>query len=135
MAIRNNALSVNDFEVGDTAYLVCIYCDRYGKQMDIRECEVTKVGSKYVYVSRTRFSYETKFYRPEGTRNNYLVSTGYGSATKLFKTEEDADDFIRTDELRSKLQQKFRRIAFSRFSLSQLKKIEAILEEVENDDN
>ncbi len=114
-------ISLSDFQVGQT---VVISGDRY--YPDGRVTTVAKVGRKYV---TTADLWQTQFYAGYGKNNCLTEKTEYGAPRSLYPSEEAYRQAREKSALENKLRQAFDWSKIRKLSYEQLKRIDAILEE------
>lgn len=120
----SSAVSLQDFSVGEKVWIVD---EKSNFNFSIFETTVTKVGRKYVTVDSYNRKYESIPYDQEYLFNK--ASIGWWS--RLFKTKQDAEDFIKKIEVVTELHHTVEKINLygSGFSLERLQKSLEILKE------
>ena len=118
--MKDKIVTIKDFTKGNTAYIVT---RNYGRSTIsiITETTVKSVGRKYVTVS----TWDRKF---KNSNSEYLCEVvTYGESDLLFKTEQEAKDYIEKEDLALWLGclTTFRT---EKYSLEQLRKVKEILE-------
>lgn len=111
-------ISINDFKVGDTAYML----DTSLKTNKLYEVEIVKIGRKYVTVSAGKYSFKCEFY--VGFSPYALVEkTDYSVNLYLFQTQQKYEEYKEIKELKYWLQD----AANKNYTLAQLRKVREIL--------
>lgn len=120
----SSAVSLQDFSVGEKVWIVD---EKSNFNFSIFETTVIKVGRKYVTVDSYNRKYESIPYDQEYLFNK--ASIGWWS--RLFKTKQDAEDFIKKIDVVTELHHTVEKINRygSGFSLEQLQKSLEILKE------
>jgi hypothetical protein len=118
-------ISIKDFKVGQTAYLL----SENTRPLKLKTVEVQKIGRKYVTVKYGWgiFKYGVEDYLPEAL----VEQTEFGNKDLLFVSEQAAADYLEKIELEKWLQNAVQRYGRLNFSIEQLRKVKAILEEGE----
>lgn len=129
-------ISISDFKVGDTVYTVLLNQNRVNDSpTSLREAKVSKVGRSYVYIN-TNFSRDLRFKTPTDSHYNYLIEDiDWGTPRHLFVNQEDAENFVKAQELKTRLSRILNWTVIDKFTLDQLERIEAIIKEAEDNDN
>lgn len=122
------AVSLKDFSVGAIAYAVT---KKNGNgNPEISEYRVTSVGRKYVTVTGMALSVSTFRFGVSTASNEYLAeAVDYGWPKKLFPTKEKAEGYIEKENLRKWLDDAFMYPKAKEYTLDQLRRVRAILEE------
>lgn len=116
-------VTVKDFSKGNKAYSLIMNRGRKGNPT-IVEVEVTKVGRTYV---TTGIGYSERKYRNWDAEYLY-EKVDFGESAMLFKTKEEAENYIEKTELSQWLGWLSVSEA-EKFSLEQLRKVKEILNE------
>lgn len=113
-------ISIKDFHVGKPAWSI----EHKGNTEEIIEQSVINVGRKYVTVSR--MGMERKYSELSGGRT--YITDGYNS--RLFPTEQSANEFIQKKDLVLRLKEKTDRISSfgEEYTLDELQKVYEILD-------
>lgn len=129
-------LNTKDFKVGDTVYTVLLNQNRVNDSpASLREAKVSKVGRSYVYIN-TNFSRDLRFKTPTDSHYNYLIEDiDWGTPRHLFVNREDAESFVKAQELKTRLSRILNWTVIDKFTLDQLERIEAIIKEAKDNDN
>lgn len=116
-------ISIKDFKVGETAYSL----DTNSNPQKLRPVEILKIGRKYV---TTKEGYWERKYGEEAYSPDALVEKSeFGAKDLLFVSEQAYNDYLEKLELERWLQITVGRYGRLKFSLEQLRKVKAILEE------
>lgn len=110
-------VTIKDFTVGEPCY-VCEKSYGRGKNLEIKEAVVEKVGRKYVTVS---CPWERKY---ENFNADYLMEAS--SSSYLFSTKKAVKEYVEKEEL-IRLLNRLDSYHYKRCSLEDLKKIMEIL--------
>ena len=115
-----STISIKDFHVGKPAWSI----EHKGNTEEIIEQSVINVGRKYVTVSR--MGMERKYSELSGGRT--YITDGYNS--RLFPTEQSANEFIQKKDLVLRLKEKTDRISSfgEEYTLDELQKVYEILD-------
>ena len=117
--MQEKIITIKDFQKGDTAYILTRNFGRNAKPF-ITETAVKTVGRKYVTVS----TWDRKF---ENSDSEYLYEVvTYGERSLLFKTEQEAKEYLEKQDLALWLGCISVNQA-ERYSLEQLRKVREIL--------
>lgn len=114
-------ISIKDFKVGETAYLLT-----GNRTRELRPVTILKVGKKYVTVREVYL--ERKYGEEDYSPDALVEKTEFGSADLLFVSEQAYKDYLEKLELEKWLQNTVARYGRLNFSLEQLRKVKAILE-------
>ncbi len=111
-------ISINDFKVGDTAFMLDT---SYGQNNKLYEVEIVKIGRKYV-TAKGKFNVKYEFY--VGFSPYALVEkTDYSFNLYLFQTQQKYEEYKEIKELKWWLQS----AANKNYTLAQLRKVREIL--------
>ncbi len=123
-----SAVTLKDFSVGTTAYAIS---DKHGNgNYEMSEYRVTSVGRKYVTVTGMALSVSAFRFGISAASNEYLAEImDYGWPKKLFPTKKKAEEYIEKENLRKWLDDAFMYPKAKEYSLDQLRRVKAILEE------
>lgn len=115
-------ITIKDFTVGEPCYIVEKNYGR-GKNLEVKEAVVEKVGRKYVTAN---CPWERKY---ENFNTDYLMeATSYGSSSYLFPTKKAVEEYVEKEEL-IRLLNRLDSYHYERCSLEELRKIVDILKD------
>lgn len=115
-------MTIKDFTVGQTAYMVTRDYNEYR----IMEFTVSKVGRRYVTVGQV---YGYQFYVPDIEYEDCLhEKEPYGYTRKLFRTRQEAEDYLEKRNLWKELRRVFDSSSVGKYTLSQLRAIKRIID-------
>lgn len=118
-------ITIKDFQKGEPCYVLNMHIGR-NKDPEIKESLVKTVGRKYVTIDTY---YEKKY---EATDANYLHEcTDYGERTLLFRTKQEAEDYVEVHRLAIWLAGR-RSNDFEQCTLEELRNMKKILEKNQN---
>lgn len=118
-------ITIRDFKKGEPCYVLNMHTGR-NREPEIKERLVKTVGRKYVTIDT---SYEKKY---EAVDANYLYEyTNYGERTLLFRTKQDAEDYVEVYRLAIWLASR-RSSDFEQCTLEELRNMKKILEKNQN---
>lgn len=123
-------MTIKDFTVGQTAYVYDYYDRRRNPARGYREVTVAKIGRTYVTVNN---SWGTKYGAGYGADNYLVEKVDAGSPSFLFRTKQDVDDFLESNELRMKIRSAVDWGNLGKLPLAKLRAIIEILEGGEDD--
>lgn len=121
-------MTIKDFEVGQTAYILHMFTGRNHKPVII-ETAVEKIGRKYVTVQHG------KKYEEDSSDNPYgLIETSdWGDRTFLCPSRTDAEMYVERHQLRIWLYS-IGGYGRAQYTLEQLRQVKTILEPEEEND-
>lgn len=118
-------------KVGDTVYL--LPDGNMTRRMtgslieNIKEAKIEKVGKKLITVS---LGYgEIKFRLDNKHKGGYAENTNYSCDYYMYESKQDILDMLEHDDLKNKISTNFSNYSRIDFSLDQLRRIMAIIEE------
>ena len=116
-------ISIKDFKVGETAYLLGVT----GRPPRLRPVKIHKVGRKYVTTKEGCWErkYGVEHYSPDAL----VEKMEFGEKDLLFVSEQAYKDYTEKQELKQWLRSVAGGYPMPDFSLEQLRKVKAILEE------
>lgn len=121
-------VKLQDFFVGAVAYAVTVKDGSVDST--ITEYRVISVGRKYVKATGMALSTSTMYFGVSATSDEYLAeAVDYGWKKRLFPTREQAAEYIEREELRKWCDEAFMWPKSKGYSLDQLRRVKAILEE------
>ena len=113
-------ITIKDFKTGEPCYIVEKSYGR-GKNLEVKEAVVEKVGRKYVTAN---CPWERKY---ENFNADYLMeATSYGSSSYLFPSKKAVEEYVEKEEL-IRFLNRLNSYHYERCSLEDLKKIMEIL--------
>ena len=113
-------ITIKDFTVGEPCYVIEKSYGR-GRNLEVKEAVVKKVGRKYVTVS---CPWELKY---ENFNADYLMeATYYGSSSYLFPSKKVVEEYVEKEEL-IRFLNRLDSYHYERCSLEDLQKIMEIL--------
>lgn len=115
-------MTIKDFTVGQTAYMV----SNSNEVFRIIELTVTKIGRVYLTAGTL---WSRKFYVPEFGFDECLREKGTrGYQDLLFRTRQDAEDYLEKRSLCKELQKTFGSGGGYRYTLAQLRAVKQIID-------
>lgn len=118
------AMTINDFKVGQTAYILE---DGHRATLSAAaEAEVTKVGRRYVTVRE--YLQETRFYDPANSTTYLVEDKDYGAKRLLFLTAEAVAEHKELIDLQGWVQEATNWMKVKHYTLAQLREVKKILE-------
>lgn len=119
-------VSLKDFHVGESAYVVK---GNYDNNATVSEYIVTSVGRRYVKVRRTELASTISFGASAASDEYLAEAVDFGWKRLLFPTLEQAQNYLEREELRKWVDKAFMYTNAKTYSLDQLRRVKAILEE------
>lgn len=120
-------VTLKDFFVGAVAYIVM---DKGHGNLELSECRVVSAGRKYVKVTGMVLAVSTWCFGVSAASDEYLAENiDYGWQRRLFPTKEQAAEYIEREELRRWCYEAMMFPKSKEYSLDQLRRVKAILEE------
>ena len=119
-------VSLKDFHVGESAYVVK---GNYDNNATVSEHIVTSVGRRYVKVRRTELASTISFGTSAASDEYLAEAVDFGWKRLLFPTLEQAQNYLEREELRKWVDKAFMYTKAKTYSLDQLRRVKAILEE------
>ena len=123
-------MTIKDFTVGQTAYVYDDKDRRNNPACGYREVVVAKIGRTYVTLSD---AWGSKYGVGYGGGNCLVEKVDAGSPRYLFRTKQDLDDYLESNELRMKIRRAVDWGNLGKLSLAKLRAIIEILEGGEDD--
>lgn len=115
-------MTIKDFTVGQTAYMVSYIKNEYR----LTEWTVAKVGRRYVTAG---YVHGCQFYVPDVAYEEFLVEkTEFGYPRLLFATRQEAEDYLEKRVLWQDLRHRFSTTAVGKFTLAQLRAVKQIID-------
>lgn len=118
--------TINDFKVGQKAYILLMNYNRRLDKEQYVETEVLKVGRKYVEVR-----YCGRIVQFENAEEEYLIEHSEYTQNFLFSSKQEVLDFIESLEIRNWILVMVQP-ALSNLPLEKLRQIKSILLEAKN---
>ncbi|MDE7245539.1 MAG: hypothetical protein K2O18_16420 [Oscillospiraceae bacterium] len=119
-------MTIKDFKVGQTAYIVGDW--RRRDDGKATAAEVVKVGRRYVTVKEAGRQ-ETRFYEAVGFNDCLAEDREYGAKRLLFPTAEAVDEYNELNDLRSWMQEATNWMKVNNYTIAQLRAVKNILED------
>ena len=126
---------IKDFKVGQTVYVRITGNEARGKNKDelIQKWVVSKIGKKYVYAKPSNDSWQEVCFGKDEYTGKFNQKTNYCVDYILYLNRQEIEDENEQSELWKKIADVFRRYGINyKVSLEQLRRINAILKESEN---
>lgn len=131
-------MEIKEFKVGQTCYRLAEETYNGHRTRKVVPLVVKRVGRKYVEAAKSLDSpYSTKYLNREKElglpEKPYLTEVSeLGYATKLFLTEQGAIDFVEQQKLYAEVEGTIRKSRSDDYSLDQLRRIKAVLDETKS---
>ena len=125
-------MDIKDFKVGQTVYVRLYGNAAEGKSEDkiIEEWIVTKVGKKYLYAKPKEGWGRDVIFEKRRYDDNFVNKTEYSISYVIYLDKQDILDEMEYFKLSSFIENEFR-YSQKQYSLDQLRRIKAIIDEKE----
>lgn len=118
---------LDNLTVGAT--LVVLYSDQYSKREDsIKECEVVKIGRKYLTVKYSASSVTEEFHLTDIYKG--MEKSDYSKVLKLFESREKLEEYLYHKQLVDRIATKMNHKTLSKIGYENLQQIEKLLNDV-----
>lgn len=118
---------LDNLTVGAT--LVVLYSDKYSKREgSIKECEVVKIGRKYLTVKYSVSGITEEFHLTDHYKG--MEKSDYTRKLKLFESREKLDEYLAHEQLLDSVVSQVSSNKLSKMSYENLKQLEKLLNDV-----